>query len=195
MKTNILFVILLAISPFVVCAEDVLLDSLSYQYEHATHFKGFLELPSTSFRYALSDVDDSTALTFVQYGLAQIYFHPGQAKAYAQQLQLFIADHPSLRDYQRTYHDNYSYDPSIPLSTSYLKADLPPASVDDTLTGMDRLLDLVPGAKFLDFLWFMASFLGIMTLLLITVFYVIGKRKGVTYTLFLKYPDGTKFRF
>lgn len=74
-------------------------------------FAGFLELPPRSFLYALEGVDDSTAQTFVHYGLNQIVRHPDRAKHYALMLKLFLFDHPLVtpRQPEETESAGYPY--------------------------------------------------------------------------------------
>lgn len=174
------------------CSSPLSGDSLMKKLQQADHFKGFIDLPTSSLNYALNGISDSTAQTFVQFGLAQIYYHPDRAKLYSQKLQAFLHTHPLVAD-----EPTDSYDPSLygsPLHRRALRLSLSdPVPYELPKHGIDRLLDLLPSFEVFKTLWGIFSLCCTLVVVLITTLYMIARKNGTTFTLILNHKGQTTY--
>lgn len=166
-------------------------DSLMKKWQQADHFKGLIDLPTSSLHYALSGISDSTAQTFVQFGLAQIYDHPERAKLYAQKLQAFLHTHPLVRDEPADFHDGFLYSGTIPRSSASRLSLYNPAPDERPKHGIDGLLDLLPSFTFFKTLWGIFSLCCTLVVMLATTLYLVGRKNGTTFTLILNHNGQT----
>lgn len=194
MRTNPTRVVLLAIcliwSGRALSNSSLITDSLTHTLNQAKHFKGLLDLPFPSFHYALSGISDSTAQTFVQYGLAEIYFHPDRAKQYSQKLQSFLQEHPVRGTDQAetlSYPDSYVY--GSPQPNRHFPLSLASATVPDPdwnqlpKTGIDWLIDLLLGPWIFSLLWYTFSVTCTILIIVLATMYLVARKEGTTFTI------------
>ena len=191
MKMKPVFLILLTLNlGFSVCSfgkQPFLPDTLSCKFNQIDHFSGYLELPATSLTYALSDISDSTAQTFIQYGLAQIYYHPDRAKLYSQKLQAFLHTHPLVADEPTASANGYLYGGYLPHSRTARLPLFDPVPTEVPKQGIDRLLDLLPSLNFFVTLWGLFSLCCTLVVVILTTVYLIARKNGTTFTLILNH--------
>ncbi|MBC8155666.1 MAG: hypothetical protein H7Z72_22490 [Bacteroidetes bacterium] len=164
-------------------------DSLTHTLNQAKHFKGLLDLPFPSFHYALSGISDSSARTFVQYGLAEIYFHPDRAMRYSRKLQYFLQEHPAKGTDQAetfSYADSYVY--GSPRTTRHSPESFASSSVPELAgnqspkTGIDWLITRLPGPWIFSMLWFTLSATCTILVIALLTMYLVARKGGTTFT-------------
>lgn len=203
MRTNLTRILLLAAcliwSGRTLSSSPLSTDTLASRLTQAKHFKGLLDLPFPSFHYALSGISDSTAQTFVQYGLAEIYAHPDRAKRYSRKLQSFLREHPLGGTDQAETHnfaDSYYYGSSLSNRHSPLllaSASRPyPGMSQSPKNGIERLVDLLPGSWIFSLLWHILSATCTGLVLVLAMVYWLARKEGTTFTISAIHPDATE---
>ena len=192
MKVNFICVILAALcfirSEQALSNSPLPTDSLTHTLNQAKHFKGLLDLPLPSFHYALSSISDSTARTFVQYGLAEIYFHPDRAMRYSRKLQYFLQEHPAKgTDQAETFSYAGSYVYGSPRTTRHPPESLAPNSIPDldsnqSPKGIDWLITRLPGPWVFSMLCFTLSAICTILVIMLSVMYFVARKGGTTFT-------------
>lgn len=167
------------------CSSPLPVDSLMKKMQQVDHFNGFIDLPTSSLHYALNGISDSTAQTFIQFGLAQIYYHPDRAKLYSQKLQAFLHTHPLVADEPTASSDGYLYGGFLPRSRAARLPLFDPVPTDVPKHGIDRLLDLLPSFNFFKAMWGIVSLCCTLAVLLAITLYVLARKNGTTFTLIL----------
>lgn len=202
MKVNFICVILAALcfirSERALSNSPLPTDSLTHTLNQAKHFKGLLDLPLPSFHYALSGISDSTARTFVQYGLAEIYFHPDRAMRYSRKLQYFLQEHPAKGTNQAetfSYADSYVY--GSPRTSRYsppsLASDLvPDLDGNQSPKGIDWLITRLPGPWIFSMLWFTLSSTCTILVIMLSIMYLVARKGGTTFTFLAHQTQPTR---